>query len=247
MPRPRINDPVGLSDNPVCVTDPVREAELVSEVRRKLDYIAGSYRAAKNILRGGAEFNQAVRDLKAAVERGTPAGLSGKRLHPLLELEVNREARAIARARSGSEQSEVIGDDIRMAARAVAGRIKVISSRPSEGLLRRHFEGAVAVAQEASGKPVLSSRWRGSDYNPRMREGMAQGVYLFFRGLEPSVPEGRLVTMLEQARRKYRHGWPRFVEFFPLYGAIPGADGAPILRTAWHLDHFEPVIPTFFH
>ena len=47
MPRWRTNDPLGVSDDPVCVSDPVREAEVAREFQRKLAYIERSYKVCK--------------------------------------------------------------------------------------------------------------------------------------------------------------------------------------------------------
>lgn len=37
---PRRNDPLGVSDDPIVVTDPERDTELIEEFLRRLDYIA---------------------------------------------------------------------------------------------------------------------------------------------------------------------------------------------------------------
>ena len=44
---PLRDDPPGVSDNPACVTDPVRRAELEAEFQSKLRHVANHYRLGK--------------------------------------------------------------------------------------------------------------------------------------------------------------------------------------------------------
>jgi hypothetical protein len=66
MARPRINDPAGVSDNPVCVTDPVREAELADEFRKKLTYLLRQFQFERT-LTNFSDFNSSLAHVKKIV------------------------------------------------------------------------------------------------------------------------------------------------------------------------------------
>lgn len=75
---PRRNDPLGVSDNPVVVTDPARQAEVLEEFLRRLDYIIKSYRLGKETSRtlgastSLARLKKTVGDMGEDEGRGRP-------------------------------------------------------------------------------------------------------------------------------------------------------------------------------
>jgi hypothetical protein len=60
VPRPRRYDPLGVSDNPNCVTDPEREAAVLEEFGRRLAYLKASYRFCKECLPSSTSFNRSL-------------------------------------------------------------------------------------------------------------------------------------------------------------------------------------------
>lgn len=247
MPRPRTNDPSRVSDDPVCVTDPVREAELVVEFRGRMEYVAHNFRMGLRLNQSSKDFNDALAQFKRAVTRGTPPGLSGKHVHPVIEMAVSKQARDLARKRTGMDDAEVEGEDMRKASRKVAGLLQPVPNRPRTDVLHHHVEGLMALLHETSGKPVLTGRHRNSSYDPHFKPGISQIIPMFFRAIDPAITIGQLVTIVEKARRKYAGEWPEFSDFFPLYGARSDENGSLILQPGWQLEHFEPSIPTYFH
>ncbi|MFY9349766.1 MAG: hypothetical protein WBL20_18910 [Sphingobium sp.] len=67
MPAPRTLDPLGFSQEPNYVTDPVREAELVREIVNKICYVIWSYHQAKKLGLDNESFNASLKQLKLAV------------------------------------------------------------------------------------------------------------------------------------------------------------------------------------
>lgn len=247
MARPRTNYPADVSNTPACVRDPEREAEIAAEFLRRKAYIAMSYHTALRFAAEGREFNEGLRNLKAAVSKGTPAGLSHKRLPRLLEMHVSRKARAFARERLGCEGAEINGADIKKAARWVAANINPVANRPAHDHLRCHVEGMAALMTETTGSPVRVGRYLNSVYEPHFKSGMSQILPDMFMQLDKTVTVIQLVNIVEKAHRRYGCEWPRFHDLFPLYGARSGADGSLIMHSGWRLERFEPNIPTYFH
>ncbi len=247
MPRPRTNDPLGVSDNPVCVSDPVRELEISSELKNRLAYVGQNYRSCVKFIGGPKVYNDALRRLRKAVAGTNPADAARKRLPPLIEMAVSEKARSFAAERTGDEEAVVAGEDIRRAAQWAAEELKPIANRPHASILRLHVEGLMALLQEFAGKPVLAGRYINSDYQPHFKPGISQMVPIFFQSIDPAITTEQLVTIVEMARRKYAGKRMAFADFFPLYGARVGEDGSIVARTGWRVEHFQPNIPTYFH
>lgn len=110
MPAPRTLDPLGFSQEPNYVTDPVREAELVREIVNKIRYVIWSYHQAKKLGLDNESFNASLKQLKLAVNnpRTNPSRLV--RRHPFIEMAINVESRELAGVTSDADLDKVTGE-----------------------------------------------------------------------------------------------------------------------------------------
>lgn len=60
MPRPRQNDPLGTSENPVTVSDPAREAVLIEEFQKRMHYVARHFLMVREHFGDVLEFNRSL-------------------------------------------------------------------------------------------------------------------------------------------------------------------------------------------
>lgn len=247
MPRPRTNDPLYVSDNPVTVQDAERKAELIAEFKNKLSYIRSSYKLAMRWFGGGNAFNESINQLVEAVNGRTPGELSGKRLSPFMEMAVSHHARRFAAMHTGKEEAEVTGEDVRRASHEVAKTLKPIAHRPQAIFLKHYVEGLMAVIQQYSGRPVLTGRYRNSVYDPHFKSGVSQIVPLIMQDIDPSLSTGQLVSLVERIRRENAGKHMRFYDSFPFYGASLDSDGELHLVSGYQIKKFIPNIPTYFH
>lgn len=244
MPRWRTNDSPGVSDNPVCVTDPARVAEIAREFQRKLAYIERSYEVRKAEVDDVRSFNDSVSRLKKAVADPSKGETRRSRLHPRLEILICSAARQLA----GIEPEVPLGADhvafVDQAAREVGAKVSAIRGRPSADRVRHHVEGLMALIQETCGKPVLASR--DGDEVPRVAEGVSQIIPLIFSRMDPDVTKTQLFNIIRKARRTYAGKPMRFRDFFPLYGATVNETSlAPIPQRPYKLLHFEIASPIY--
>lgn len=245
MSRRRTNDPLGISETPNIVTDPIRVAELLKECTAKLLHIHRQFRAAKRWLGDDATFNLSLERLRRATVRRTKSHRSQSRLHPEIELIISHFARKEAAKRTGATQAVVIQEDTNIAARRAAKRLNPRSGRPAARNLRWHVEAAMALMQEMTGRPVMASRSKNSLYAANLGK-TAQGLLVFARGLEPSVTEIQLVNIIKTARRKYAGKSFLFADFCPSYGVTFESmmGGGPLANGA-RLETFEANIPIY--
>ncbi len=246
VPRPRRNDPLGVSDNPICVTDPEREAEVLEEFNRRLSYLAASYRFGKDHFPDYKNFNRSLARLKKAVGRPKIPGQSESRLDPRLEILINHRARKLA----GVAATEMLGPDhdkfVQQAAAEIADSLQPIRGRPASPCLRHHVEGLMALIQETCGKPVLGLREKNSVYDPQLAGGVSQTIERLFLEIDPAVTRIQLVNIVRDARRAYAGKPMRFRDFFPLYGStIDEQSMAPIPAPGYRLQHFELAAPIY--
>jgi hypothetical protein len=243
MARGRGKDGIEPSDSPSCVTDPGREAELVSEFQRRLAYIAQSYRLGRFIYTGDSELNHAIRALKSAqpARRG-----NYRRLPPMIEVAVSEAARRFARRRTGRAHAPVEGEDIKRASKRVAMRLTPISHRPRADNLTHHVRGLMALIHEVSGRSVIAMRYLNSVYDPQFSPGASQMVPMFFQNLEPSATITQLVNIAENARKEWAGRQPSFREYFPGYGLRMSAEGSLVAASGEVVAHFKPNVPTYF-
>jgi hypothetical protein len=244
VPRWRTNDPLGVSDNPVCVTDPVRVAEIAREFQRRLAYIERSYEVCKAEVDDVRSFNDSVSRLKRAVAEPSKGTARKSRLHPRLEILISCAARQLARIEPdvplGVEHVAVVDQ----AAREVAAKVSAIRGRPSADRVRHHVEGLMALIQETCGMPVLATR--DVDEVPRVAAGVSRIIPLMFSRMDPAVTETQLFNIIRKARRTYAGKPMRFRDFFPLYGArVNRATLAPVPQRPYKLLHFEVAAPIY--
>lgn len=245
MPQRRVNDPLGVSDNPTYVQDPVREAEIVEAFQQKLAHIQSSYLMALRHLGNDARYNQSLARLKAAIKRPSPTGERGERLHPELELLVPHNAFRIARERTGDEHAKVIGEDLRLSAIHVANALKARRGRPKAMILRHHAEALMALLQETSGKPVRASRSKNSDYDRHLLGQLGNLMLSFFQAVDDSVSEGQLADIVLDARRNYAGKSLDFLTFFPNYGGRIDDKGEIKLASGFRVEQVEWSVPIY--
>jgi hypothetical protein len=243
----RHNDPVGLTDDPVCVTDPARQAELIAEFQCRLNYLKQNYRMGKVVYGDARTSNDAIRALNALKAGEPPRSGDYRRLPPMIEIAVSMNARRFAVERTGRPEAPVEGQDIRRAAELIGMRIRPIGHRPRADNLIHHVRGLMALIQDFSGRPVVPRRYRNNLYEPHFAQGASQLVPMVFRELEPSVSVGGLVTIAERARRSWGGRRRTFGEYFPAYGLRLGPDGSLVSPSGQIVVRIEPNIPTYFH
>jgi hypothetical protein len=163
MPRPRTNDPLGVSDNPKVVTDHARLEELTDEYRRRLLYVSQNYQFAVDAIGSDPDFKSSHAKLQRSLARKRPAKVRGVRAHPDLELAINRFAREHAEARTGTPGAEVTQEDANAGARKAAELLNPHTGRSRNWLLRYHVEGLMALIQETTGKPVQLTHYKDND------------------------------------------------------------------------------------
>lgn len=246
MPRRRSKDLSGLSDNPVCVTDPTRAAKLIAEFGRRAAYIVQHYRMGKMVFGTIPEFNRAVYDLRLATAGKNVPG-PRRRLLPVVEVGLSMHARCFANERRGCADSAVEAQDMERAVRHLARHAKPISHRPRQSNVIHHVEGLIILIEDFSGSPVIPRRYRNSEYERHFAPGVSQIVPMIFRKLDPSVSVGQLVSIAERARKLWKDRRPTFDEYFPGYGLKPAPDGSLVSRSGDVIVRVVPNIPTYFH
>ena len=150
MQRRRRNDPAGVSDNPILVSDPLREAAVIARFKRGLGYIEQHYLIAKRFGLDKRTFNESLARLQVAVAGPRQVDVPESRLSPLLEIAISKRARELA----GLAPDALLGDEheafVHRAARDVAKRTKALRGRPSQALLLYHVEALMALIQETT-------------------------------------------------------------------------------------------------
>ncbi|MBL8648945.1 MAG: hypothetical protein JNL35_00895 [Sphingopyxis sp.] len=232
MPRPRTLDPIGASDYPNIVEDPVRVAAIVASFIDRLNYLQRGCRFAKTILQSNqVAFNESLRRLKdqlARIDRGQHVAFErsqDNRLHPELELLINVEARN----RAGVDQSAALLPEhqshVLAAARQIASAQAPRRGRPGRGVLMQYLEGLVALIIEVTGKPVMAPRTSNSVYEPRLTGAAGQVIRMFADSVEPGLSDTTLVNMIGKIRRKNAGKEMKFSDLFPFYRSRVTKDG----------------------
>ncbi len=240
MTRRRIEPPLGLSGRPNLVRSETRKAELLAEFRRRLSHVLSSYRQSLT----HADFNRSLARIKRTVKFGRQAPGRGDRVAPFLEIIINHHARRFALERTGEHETELTQADVERAAKWVADHVHPIKGRPRAQLLDHHVAGMMALIQQFTGVPVTAARHQGSGhYQPKLNG--AGRILLHLREFEPTITETLLVNKVNQARREFAGKPMRFCDFYPLYGASVGDDGAPILAAPLRLEQFERSVPIY--
>lgn len=247
MPRPRSKDPLGVSDHPAPVTDPIRHAELVAEFRRKLDHVKWSYIRSRGPLEDSLKrYNADLKRLQETLKTGDPGKPRGVRMHPLLEKAINDRALGYARQRTGEEEPELECEDVERAAHEVAARAKAFRGRPKDLHLIRHVRGLMALCQQYEGRPVVGSKSHNSVYDPRVT-GAAEQILLMLNAWGAKLTPTRLYNLIDDARSEYAGKWMVFEDFFPLYGAgEPPLQSGQRLANGAMVESFAISRPIFF-
>lgn len=245
MPRPRSNDPIGVSDHPLCVDDPAREAALTSEFKTRLAYIRSSYVQAVELVGDDTCYNRSLNRLRAAVLHPTSKRARGERLHPNIELIISHRARQHAEQRTGVSDTPVTQEDINFAAKHAAETLSLRGGRPEAAILRHHVEGLMALVQEVSGKPVRAGRHKNNHYDPHFADDVSQIIPGFFKAIDNGISKTPLVNIVVSARRKYAGNPMRFLDFFPAYGGMIDQEGTLTLVPGLRVEQFEPGFPIY--
>jgi hypothetical protein len=219
VPRPRRNDPAGVSDNPNVVTDPVRVAKRVEELKRCLAYLEHSYQLEKRLGFGVEEFNESLVRLRRAVGRPRDPSVPESPISPWLEIAINMRARELAGVEASAPLLPEHNRFVQQAAKEVAARTKAVRGPSRDRTLRRYVEGLMALFQEFTGHPVLAMRYKDSVYEPQLVGAGGNVVRMIVGLLEPGISDTRLVNWVCAARRKYAGKQMRFRDLFPAYGA----------------------------
>lgn len=241
MPRPRTNDPSNLPSVPNTVTNPEREAVLVSDFTKRLAYLMRSHQAAKIFEDDALAFNRSLERLRRGVVRKRKSAKSLTRLHPEIEMVISYHARRLAL----EDGCELDGVHVRKASLLTIALLEPRQGRPGDRFLELHVEGLVALLQEFSGKPVIARRTLDSEYHPHFAAGISRIVPMVFEDSAAGITEARLVRMVERIRRKYAGRPLRFLDLLPGYGMRMGEAGEISLRPGLRLERFEPNIPIY--
>jgi len=225
MPRRRTLDPIGVSDHPNIVDDPVREAAIVASFIDRLKYLERGCRFAKTMLQSDqVAFNESLKRLKdqlARIDRGQHLAFersADTRLHPELELLINVEARKRAGIDQGAALLPAHQPHIMAAARQIASSQTPRRGRPGRGALMLYLEGLVALIIEVTGKPVMAPRTSNSVYEPRLAGAAGQVIRMFADYVEPGLSDTTLVNMVGKIRRQNAGKAMKFDHLFPFYG-----------------------------
>lgn len=218
MGRPRINDPAGVSDNPVCVTDPVREAELTNEFRKKLIYLLRQFQLERT-LTNFETFNGSLAHVKKIVADKADAADIGK-MHMQIQLAIMNQAKEYANERENSHEARISGDDKMRAMELVASKLKPVMGKPHAEVLHRTVAGLMALAQETTGRPVMARKTRGLFEERHLSPGISQ-ILLELQRVDPSITETQLANIVFRMRKKYKGRPMRFADFYPGYSFGP--------------------------
>jgi hypothetical protein len=219
MPRPRTNDPQGVSDHPVLAIDPERIERIEQEFRQRLVYTLRSFTVARAIERDFGTIEASLVRLREALARRRRVEQQGMRLHPQIEMALSYKAREFAEERTKTADAKVEQRDIQKAALFVTGAIRIKQGAPADQTLIRHVETLMALAQQTTGRPVMSRRDRNSVYDPHLADPKAQMIFDALHDIDPDVTVTKVVNIIRQARRKYAGKPMRFRELMPAYGA----------------------------
>jgi len=244
MSRPRINDPLDVSDNPGNVIEINRDSDIWHELQIKICHVQSSYAMAMIIVEGGS-LNESIARLKRAVARKTLSRTAQSELHPEVSLVVSAHARRRARERTGDAYADPSQQDIMEAAWIAAEQLDLQRGRPTKATLRHCTIGLMALIQEYTGKPVLAYRTTGGNFAPRF-VGAGKIIPDLFQSIDPSITEGELAIIVNKARVEYAGKAMRFEDFFPGYGiAFENLKPGALLANGSRIEAFELVNPIY--
>lgn len=217
MPRPRTNDPLGVSDHPRVVTDVAVTERVTQEFQLRFVYTLQSFTVARAIEKDRGTVEASLIRVREALARKRPWRLRGARLHPLIEAALSRKARECAAERTGVESADVKQRDIQKAAHWLTDAVPIKQGAPADHTLRHHVEALMALAQETTGRPVLARRDRDNVYDPHLADPKAQMIFEALHAIDADVTVTSVVNIIREARRRYAGKAMRFHEFMPAY------------------------------
>lgn len=217
-----------------------RRAERLAEFTRRFGYCLCSYRLGHETV----GFNRSLARLRRTVELGRRSPGKGERVHPYLEIVINRLAHDLATARTGRPDAALTQTDVEKAAAWTARCISPVRGRPRAQLLDHHVAGLMALIEDFSGKRVIARRNDSSgNYDPRL---IGPGrILLHLKEVDPTLTETQLVNKVLQVRRDFAGKRMCFRDFHPLYGARIGDDGKPVPAAPLRIEQFEQSVPIY--
>lgn len=244
MPRPRTNDPLGVSDNPKVATDPARLEASVAGFNHRRQLIEQNYNA---VLQYVGNFNRSLEKMKRGLARKRRAKIRGERAHPAVETLINKLARDQAEARTGIPGSKITRADAEAGARKASEVLKPFRGRARNEMLRFHVEAMMALLQQTTGVPVLLTLNKDNLYDPQAVNWVGDILVRIFQRLDPAVAVTTLASIVKNARRKYAGKRMRFYDYFPFDVQIEvQPDGSEQLSSSLHVEEILPNIPIYF-
>lgn len=218
MPRPRTNDPQGVTDHARnIVTDPTRVDAITTEFRKKLAFVEANYRSTIRALGSDLDFNRSLAGLKRSLSRKRPSKRRGERAHPEIEMVILKHAMDHAAIRTGRTGAPLTQEDANFGARKAAELLRP-RRRSSYRILRHHVLGLMALIQEVTGQPVLFTHNKDNLYDPQAVNLGGRVLLIWVQRLDPTASASTIATFVKQARRKYAGKAMQFSDFFPTYG-----------------------------
>lgn len=205
MPRPFINDPIGVSTTPNLVTDPAREAQLTASFQRAIVDVLWSFR---NTRRNEANFEtleQSIARINREVKRNRQRPSKGPQvpIHPIAALRINELAKEAAVARTIDSDAKFEAADVKTAGEKFAATVPVKRGRPADHTLWKHVELLMALLQCTVGKPVMARRSEGSVYRMFLEDPKAQLIFHAVHNIDRRVTEAQCADILVKLRRRY--------------------------------------------
>jgi hypothetical protein len=245
MPRPRTNDPLGISDSPNYVTDPARAEAIIDKFKARLRYVQQSFRMTRDMESKFGTVAASARRLKDAVNSKRNGRTVESRLHPQVEAAISLKARKFALHRTGDATARVIQADVDKAATLIADLLDVKQGAPDDWGLRLHVEALMAMVQEASGRPVMAQRDTDGNYDPHFDDSKAQMIFDVLKAVDPAITATKVVRFMREARKKYAGKRMRFAEILPGSQITMGEAGELAMGSPDRVVKFEPNLPIY--
>lgn len=213
MPAPRKNDPFEVSGPRNIVTDSARQAELVGEFQRKLDYLRWSFETARYLYGGRNNLNAGLAQLRDEVERGDnpPSHPS----HPELQFAVSYLSKETASARGDGGVTEA---DTLTARQRLVERIKPARQRPADRVLEHHAWALMALLQETSGKVIHATLFKRGVYDPQPTDELSHVMVTVLQSWDPTIEIRTVANLILKARKRFAGKPMRFDTFAPGFG-----------------------------
>lgn len=205
MPRPLINNPLGISSTPNLVTDPEREARAIASFQRAIVDVLWSFSNARRNEANYGTLEQSIARICREVKRERQRPSKGPQvlIHPFAALRINELAKEVAVARSGDRDAKFDAADVKTAGEKFAATLLVKRGRPADHTLWKHVELLMALLQRTVGKPVMARRSEGSVYKMFLEDPKAQLIFNAVHNIDRRVTEAQVADILVKLRRRY--------------------------------------------